>query len=410
MRVADDVRHLLSKSIGVVQHRIDHRTVRARLAARGPLPAPVEAVLYFADLPVNLYQLRQWYEPMRVLGERHPVAVVARSPITAKVLLAECPLPVEYVPSMEALEPWLARQHVGAFFYVNQNAANFSTMRMTEPAHVFVSHGESDKAYMASNQLRAYDCTFVAGPAAVRRIEAAVYDLDPSRLLEIGRPQVDVDWPGPDLPDDGRTTVLYAPTWEGDRPSMSYSSLLTHGEALVTSLTRTGRHRVVYRPHPRTGVQDSRYRAAHRRVVAVLEAANRADAAARHVADTGRDFGWQVRAADVCVCDVSAVAFDWLASGKPIVLARPESPTAVLGSTGLAARAPLLTAADAAGAAELVDHVLATPDPAVAELTRDHFGDTSPGASMERFLRAASQVIEGRHRAQAERHATGAGH
>jgi len=409
MRVADDVRHLLSKSIGVVQHRIDHRTVRGRLARRGPLPAPVEAVLYFADLPVNLYQLRQWYEPMRLLGERHPVAVVARSPITAKLLLDESPLPVEYVPSMEALEPWLARQRVGAFFYVNQNAANFSAMRMAEPAHVFVSHGESDKAYMASNQLRAYDCTFVAGPAAVRRIEAAVYDLDQARLVEIGRPQVDVEWPGPDLPEDGRTTVLYAPTWEGDRPSMSYSSLLTHGEALVTSLAGTGRHRVVYRPHPRTGVQDSRYRAAHRRVVAALKAANAADPAAGHVVDTGRDFGWQVRAADVCVCDVSAVAFDWLASGKPIVLTKPESPTAVLGTEGLAARAPLLTAADAPGAAALVDRVRVTPDPGMAELTRDHFGDTSPGASMDRFLTAASQVIERRQQAQAQRHAVAAG-
>lgn len=405
MRVADDVRHLLSKSIGVVQHRIDHRTVRARLARRGPLPAPVEAVLYFADLPVNLYQLRQWYEPMRQLGERHPVAVVARSPITAKVLLDECPLPVEYVPSMEALEPWLARQRVGAFFYVNQNAANFSAMRMTEPAHVFVSHGESDKAYMASNQLRAYDWTFVAGPAAVRRIEAAVYDLDPQRLVEIGRPQVDVDWPGPELPRDDRTTVLYAPTWEGDRPSMSYSSLLSHGEALVASLLGTGRHRVVYRPHPRTGVQDSRYRRAHRAVVAAIKAA---DPAAAHVVDTGRDFGWQVRAADVCVCDVSAVAFDWLASGKPIVLTKPVAPTAVLGSEGLAARAPLLTAAEAPQAAELVDRVRSTPDAGMAELTRDHFGDTTPGASMGRFLRAASQVIERRQEAQARRHAAAA--
>ena len=58
-------------------------------------------------------------------------------------------------------------------FYVNQNQQNFPAMRFADPAHVFICHGESDKDYMSSNQLKAYDRVFVAGTAARERIRAS---------------------------------------------------------------------------------------------------------------------------------------------------------------------------------------------------------------------------------------------
>ena len=104
----------------------------------------------------------------------------------------------------------------------------------------------------------------------------------------------------------------------------------------MRSLLATGRHRVVYRPHPRTGLSVAAYRRptgdrrAHR-------AANRADAGAGHVVDIQGPFGWQVDAPTSCVIDVSAVAYDWLATGKPLVITRPAEPRAVLPGSGWSA-------------------------------------------------------------------------
>ena len=59
----------------------------------------------------------------------------------------------------------------------------------------------------------------------------------------------------------------------------------------------------------------------------------------------------------------------------------------------------LFDAADAGRAPELVDAAVRHPDEMHAALVRRYFGDTSPGASMERFLQACSRVVEEREAA-----------
>jgi hypothetical protein len=370
-------------------HRQDHPA---------PAPGTVQAVVHFADTPVNLYQLRQWYEPMRLLAEQHPTVVLTREVVTAAALVDECPLPVVNFTTLAEIESWTAAQSVGAVFYVNQNTRNFQMMRFREPAHVFISHGESDKDYMASNQLKAYDYTFIAGQAAYDRIGARLIDFDRDKhLIRIGRPQVDVHYEGPALPDDGRTVVLYAPTWEGDRSSMTYSSLESHARPMLDALIATGRHRVVYRPHPRTGAFDPRFKEMHAAIVAKLEAANAADPGAKHLVDTDSPFGWHLAAADVCVCDVSAVAFDWLATGKPLLLTEPASQHAKVDREGLAGMIDTFAAVDAPRVLDVIERESSLEARArFGEIVERYFGDVTPGAAMARFLDASGSVIEAR--------------
>jgi len=402
--LASDVRTFADRLRDAVATRRDRRAALRLLASRPAVErGTVEVVLYFADPAVNLYQVRQWYEPLRRLAETHPVVVVSRFPDATLALARECPLPVVHMSTIAQLEEWLTTQPVAMFVYVNQNRENFSTLRFAEPAHVFVSHGESDKAsYMASNQLKAYDAVMVAGPAAVRRIGSRLVGMDPGHLVTIGRPQVDVAHETPvDLPDDGRTVVLYAPTWEGDRPSMAYSSVVTHGPALLRALLDDPTVRVVYRPHPRTGAQDRAYARGHAELVRLVQAANAADPAARHLVDTESPFGWHLAAADVCVTDVSAVAYDWLATGKPLVLTTP-APTAAVDPGSLPTRLPTLDAADASRVVETIARARAGHD-GEADVVADYFGDTSPGASMRRFLDGAHRIVTERQRALAAR-------
>lgn len=372
------------------------------------LPTDVEVAVYYADASVNLYQLRQWFAPLHTLAQHRKVAIITRSPGATLKLVNESPVPIAYCRTVLDLERFVATNPVKVILYVNQNAKNFQMFRYGRMWHTFINHGESDKMYMTTNQYKAYDVAFIAGQAAHDRLKRVLwgYDLD-ARTFQIGRPQAD-HFAGelPYTPDD-RTVVLYAPTWEGDRPAAAYGSIATHGERLVEELLATGRHRVLYRPHPRSGVVNAAYGQAHRRIVAALERANAADPAAQHVYDDGPTLGWQLAAADVAICDISAMIYDRLATGKPLLVTRPASPDAAVDTGGYLSACEWLAAEDAAEVVPAVDRVLTDADAhaALQHWASHYFGDTTPGAATERFHAAIESLIDRWHAAERE-HAT----
>lgn len=398
--------HSLRLAVDVVMLGLRRRASKRRLVGRldrsglgfgregvGSGSTEFQCAVFFSDEPVNLYQLRQWYLPLVELSKVHPVVVLSMLPETTNLLLDECPLPVWHAPRVTDLETFVTSHDLGLVMYVNQNQRNFQMMRFARPAHVFVSHGESDKSYMASNQLKAYDRVFVAGRAAMDRLGEGLVEFDvEARAVPIGRPQNDVAYETPLLPDDDRTTVLYAPTWEGDRPSMHYGSVSSHGVLLVRALLADERFRVVYRPHPRTGTFDQTYRHDSEVIVAMLEAANQADPAARHLVDLDTAFGWHLAALDACISDVSAVALDWAATGKPLVLTTPSDPRVEQEPTRLTDVVPAISVQDSAAIVEVLDGASNRPDPKLGEVVEHYFGDTTPGAATQRFV-AASDVL-----------------
>ncbi|MGB3374936.1 MAG: CDP-glycerol glycerophosphotransferase family protein [Microbacterium sp.] len=376
--------------------RAARQRVTRMLKTQEPHPAHrYRLAVYFADTDVNMYQIRQWYRPLQAIADRFPVLVIARSPRGAEALLEDGALPVAFVPEIGQLEALLAEQDIRIVLYVNQNTRNFQMFRHGRRWHVFINHGESDKVYMTSNQYKAYDYALIAGQAAYDRLAGALWGYDVERrTIRIGRPQAD-HFAGavPYEPDD-RTVVLYAPTWEGDRASMSYGSVLSHGVTLVERLLATGRHRVIYRPHPRTGVMDDAYGAASRRIIAMLAEANAADATAQHMHDDGPDIGWQLVAADVAILDVSAMIYDRLATGRPLIVTRPIDDEAEIDRSGYLSDCEWLDVEAAPDIVGEVDRVRGD-DAAVARLEHwaaHYFGDTSPGAATARF-EAAIQML-----------------
>ena len=185
--------------------------------------------------------------------------------------------------------------------YVNQNTRNFQMFRYGRRWHVFINHGESDKMYMTTNQYKAYDYALIAGDAARERLSRVLWDYDiDRRTIEIGRPQAD-HYSGtlPYTPDE-RTVVLYAPTWEGDRPSAHYGSIATprRGARRGAAGDRAPPRDLSPAPALRGGATTSTARPT-RRIIAALAAANAADPGAHHVYDDGPELGWQLAAADV---------------------------------------------------------------------------------------------------------------
>src|SRR6185312_4101563 len=246
----------------VLRKLMRSRSARSELARRAPeLPRPaagsIQIAVYFADATVNMYQIRQWYAPLAELAAEHPVAIISRSPSAALKLLEESPVPVVYRRSIADLEGFIAEQDLKIVFYVNQNSKNFQMMRYGRIWHVFINHGESDKMYMTTNQFKAYDYSLITGEAARERLSRKLWNFDVDRrTIMIGRPQADHFAGALPYTPDARTVVLYAPTWEGDRDAAAYGSVVSHGEALAAAVLASPDHRLIYRPHPRTGVLD----------------------------------------------------------------------------------------------------------------------------------------------------------
>jgi hypothetical protein len=363
-----------------------------------------ESVLvYFPDTRESLYQLRQWYGPLAKLHERHPLVVVFQDSRTARIAAAESGLRCLTVARYGTLDALLARSEVKLAIYVNHSPQNFANLRFLSLAHVHLSHGDGDKGVNVSNQLKAYDFNFVAGQAGIDRVAqyTMLYDAA-ARTIAIGRPQLDFAAPARTgaRPAGTLPTVLYAPTWEGAQPSMAYSSVATHGEALVGALLASGRFRVVYRPHPLTGVTDDAVGVADLRLRELIDNA----AAGGHRVDVGGDFSVAAADSDLLICDVSAVAVDYLPTGKPLIVTTPSDTQVVAAETRLLRTVPRLTAADAARIADLVTEQLDV-DPGRQQrldLVEYDVGDTTPGVATKRFIEACEHVMDIRDRAWAE--------
>ncbi len=378
------------RSRSSVQH------VRSLLAARTHEDGRYRIAVYFADSAVNLYQMRQWYRPLAELAEHWPIVVLSRSARGAAKLLEDGALPVAFVPTVGQLEKFLATQDIRIVLYVNQHHRNFQMFRYGRRWHVFINHGESDKTYTSANRYKAYDYVLVGGPAARERLTRTLWNYDiEGRAIEIGRPQAD-HYSGtlPYTPDE-RTVVLYAPTWEGDRPSAHYGSIASHGETLMRVLLATGKHRVIYRPHPRSGVVDAAYGAAHRRILAAMEAANAVDPGANHVYDDDSELGWQLAAADVAIVDISAMVYDRLAVGKPLLITRPADERALIDTNGYLSACEWLTVRGAHDIVAEVERVRGDED-AVRRLrtwVQHYFGDTTPGVATAKFHAAIERLM-----------------
>lgn len=393
--------HDIRTARNVLRGILRSRRTRAQVARREPgqkRPAPgtIKIAVYFADSKVNLYQIRQWYAPLAEISQTWPVAIISRSPSAVLELWNESPVPALYLRRVTDLEEFVHTQDIRIVFYVNQNAKNFQMFRYGRMWHVFINHGESDKMYMTTNQFKAYDFSFVAGDAAIDRLSHKLWDFDlATRAIAIGRPQAD-HFAG-ELPytADERTVVLYAPTWEGDRDAAAYGSIASHGVTLVRELLATGRHRVIYRPHPRSGVVDSEYGAANRAIIDAIARANAADPAAQHIYDDGPSLGWQLAAADVAITDISAMVYDRLATGKPLIVTRPVSASAEVDETGYLGACEWLTA-DAAGDIVAIADAVQFDAEAQKRLkfwVERHFGDTTPGVATARFHEAIERLM-----------------
>ncbi|WP_146755265.1 CDP-glycerol glycerophosphotransferase family protein [Arthrobacter sp. AQ5-05] len=377
------------------------KKVSRTLSNTTPAPtAVVEFAVFFADGPSQSYQLEQWVAPFEALQKRgYGVCLLVMNALTARKLNRQTNLPILLTRSMEQIETALASWNTLGIFYVNNSQANFTMLRFNGPAHIHLSHGESEKSSMVSNQLKAYDFAFIAGLAARRRIMANVARIDPAKLIEIGRPQLDVQFARPAaLRTNPRIRVLYAPTWEGDGQNMAYSSIVSIGAKLVTALLSDERFTVVFRPHPKTGSSSVEARHELGRIRKAITTAIHRTPDAGHFVDRAVDSSLSIYDADIVLCDISAMAMDSVGLNKPLMLLYtfPTTMTddlAIRQSVSTQDASRMLAEENGNPLLSIIATLSKSEPPQQQQALRDViFGDPALGSATERFIDATLTV------------------
>lgn len=358
-----------------------------------------DVIGYFGDGRDQLYQLQQWLPALETLNDTRPVALVFRQKAAFKAAQEMTSLPLALAISYPDLTDLYAENDYRVAIYVNNGMRNFQSMADASIIHVHVDHGESDKKSSTSNQLKAYDKVFVAGPAAMDRCEKALWGIDRDRLVTVGRPPLDGSFASV-LPYDDRKTVLYAPTWQGENESNNFTSVDVLGPQIVESLLAS-KVRVVYRPHPRVGFStDSVMSAADRAIRSMIQVAN--DQGGLHIVSTELSILDIFEDADVLITDVSSVGPDFLylhTDKGLIVTDRHNDSLRMELESPLGAELGTLTLNSIDRLPQMIDDsvnddVLLT----VRRRLKDHyFGANAAGESTGQFIEAIDDAIRERH-------------
>lgn len=365
------------------------------------IDVPADVVVYFGDGAAKLYQLQQWLPVLEQLHRTHRVLLVFRRLDALRAVRRSTTLPGLFVRRFADLIGLYDASDYALVVYVNNAVSNFQSLSHARPVHVHVNHGESDKISMVSNQAKAYDRVFIAGQAALDRHRRALIDFDESSLVMVGRPQL--DQVHDEAPEDAPgTTVMYAPTWEGENEANNYTSVDLFGEQVVEALLSRPGTRLLYKPHPRVASsKNPAVAGAHQRIVAAIEAAD-PDGVLGHRVCLQGDILTMFAPLDALVTDVSSVGLDflYLHPDRPLVLTDRRGDREELVRSAPVARGCPVVDAGTGSVAELLESALTSDEHAGvrAELRTYYFGDHPRGSSSERFEAAVHELVTERRR------------
>lgn len=341
--------------LGASQQRLRAYQTAMRRAVRELAPVWV--------MPYNgaaTFHLGMWSPYLQRTGL--PLAVVTTSTRTFGRVSAAYDLPVICAPdnspaALSALFP----PSVKAAFYVF-NGFNRAFLGLRQVRHVFLQHGDSDKAGSANPFSLRYDNIVVAGQAGIDRFAASGLEVPAHRFVLVGRPQTEkIELSRRPVGSVATPVVLYAPTWKGKAEQTNYSSLLL-GTRIVQALLERGAV-VVFRPHP-AGRHHPPHVQAIRKIRVMLEA---------DAAKTGRPHRWGPAAealtvaevtnlSDAMISDVSGIVTDYLASGKPFAMVATRNPAAEFRQLFATSQAAYVIEPDLSGLTEVLEEMLG-PDP-----------------------------------------------
>jgi CDP-Glycerol:Poly(glycerophosphate) glycerophosphotransferase len=280
-----------------------------------------EFAVYYAARSGATYQLGMWLPYFERVNRRFIVITCQPSTVPEITKLTSAPVIVPKASSAHGRLWHLVVDSLKAVFYVQNHADNVDMLRFSKLTHIWLNHGDSDKAANFSARHAAFDKVFVSGQLGVDRYASHGVKIRPEQFAIVGRPQIEhIDTRDVPLLAEGPRTVLYAPTWHGGKPTTNYSSLPL-GPRIVDALLARG-VTVIFRPHPHT-YRDPQQTGIAREIQQRLSA-DRKSTGREHVFGRAAEIDWDIPACfnhcDALISDVSSVASDFLATGKPMAM------------------------------------------------------------------------------------------
>ncbi|WP_083318891.1 CDP-glycerol glycerophosphotransferase family protein [Brevibacterium sp. HMSC07C04] len=370
-------------------------TLTAREFADSAAP-DAKALVYFGDTHSKLYQLQQWLPVLEELNRAVPTAVFLRRPSSIQETADCTSLPIVFRQSFDDMMTYVEEHQPKLILYVNNGQSNFQVLSFAPAVHVHINHGESDKLSMVSNQAKAYDAVFTAGPAALRRHQRALVDFDESKLIEVGRPQLDLDYE-PELPASDKRTIMYAPTWEGENDNNNYTSVDCFGPAIVAAALATPNTRLVYKPHPRVaGSHDEGMQGGHAMILELIEKANAGGG--EHLVLTDGNILAMFEDVDLMITDISSVGLDflYLKADSPLLLTdRRTNREKLIDESPIASSVPIIDDSTVNGLQTMIETELASGGNAEAraEARALYFGSHGVGESKQAFISTVERLI-----------------
>ena len=356
-----------------------------------------EFAVYYAARNGARYQVGMWLPYFERLNRRFIVITCHPSTVPEITELTSAPIVVPKIQSAHGRLWHLVVDSLKAAFYVQNHQANADMLRFGRLTHIWLNHGDSDKAANYSARHGAFDKIFVSGQQGVDRYAAHGVRIQPEQFAIVGRPQIErIETRDVPLPPEAPRTVLYAPTWHGGKPNTNYSSLPL-GPQIVDALLARG-VTVIFRPHPHT-YRDPQQTGIARDIQRRLSA-DRKTTGRQHVFGRAAETDWDIPACfnhcDAMITDVSSVASDFLASGKPFAMVAIQQQGAAFRQAIPMARVAYVIESDLSTLPEALDELLG-PD-SLAEARRSYrsycVGEALGAEAPNGFLREVERILD----------------
>lgn len=215
---------------------------------------------------------------------------------------------------------WLVNrcENLRAVLYVSNTGNTIHFLRFNHLRHVWLGHGDSEKAASCHKFFRAYDEVWTAGRAQIDRFMNSEMNHDSLRFRIVGRPELR-DLVG-ETGERDFEDFLYLPTWEGFQGEQEYTSIRDSATFLPLVSELVGRRgRVKF--HPWVGKRDRSLSA----VEEELRALPPMETGGVTVIDRDIAAVECMRSAKFLIADISSVISDFLPTGRPIFVYEPRN-------------------------------------------------------------------------------------
>lgn len=282
-------------------------------------------VLHISEGRESIHHIDTWGQFCSA-ADTNLLIVLRSRPLFERVVKERPSLNIIYVRNGRQAE-WLINHmpNARAVLYGANTGNIIHFIRFPELRHIFLGHGDSEKAASCGKHFRNYDEIWTAGQAHIDRFQNKNIDFSSLRFRIIGRPQ------GRDLlrgEDNCQPSYfLYLPTWESYHAEQDYSSILTVSQ-IIPKIPKIIKRPGLVKFHPFTGKRNKKLK----KIEHNLSRINRKSYPSFlnikypiHVVSRSDPAIGLMNDSLFLITDISSVISDFLVTGRPIFVYIPSN-------------------------------------------------------------------------------------